>query len=125
MNKSMFIKLVESLELPKNEYCILSGGALLLHGLREQTNDLDIEITEIGFELLKKKFKPILKDKEKKQYKITDDIECFIEPNIKDVDFIEGYPCKSIISIYKYKKVLNRKKDQADIMNIENFFNIK
>lgn len=103
MNKVEFIKLVESLELPITEYCILSGGSLLLHNIRE-TNDLDIDITEKGFEMLSKKFTPILVNKEKRQYKITNEIECFREELDKDIDIIDGYPCQSLKTVYDFKK---------------------
>ena len=56
MNKEELFELASTLDISKEEYCILSGGALVSHGLREQTNDLDIDITPNGFELLKKKF---------------------------------------------------------------------
>ncbi len=36
MNKEELIKLIESLNLPKDEYYILSSGVLVLYGLREK-----------------------------------------------------------------------------------------
>lgn len=124
MNKIEFIKLVESLELPITEYCILSGGSLLMHGIRE-TNDLDINITEKGFKIIKKYFKVELKNKEKQQYQITKDIECFVSKEIDtDVEFIEGYPCQSLMDVYKFKMKMNRPKDQQDIVNLKKVLNI-
>lgn len=35
MNKEELLNLLNSLELPKTEYYILSSGSLLLYGLRE------------------------------------------------------------------------------------------
>ena len=34
MNKNELLKLVDSLNMPKTEYYILSSGSLLLYGLR-------------------------------------------------------------------------------------------
>ncbi len=125
MNKVEFIKLAESLELPITEYCILSGGSLLLHNIRE-TNDLDIDITEKGFKLLSNKFSPVLVNKEKRLYKVTDEIECFIVKELdKDIDMIEGYPCQSLETVYKFKKMLNRPKDLKDVEALEKLLNIK
>ena len=125
MDKIELINLINSLKLPIKEYCVVSGGSLLMHGIREKTNDLDIAVTETGFKLLKDKFSPILINEERKQYKITDDIECFIEEKLdEDIDIIEGYPCQSLNSVYKFKKMLNRDKDQKDIINIEKFLKI-
>ena len=126
MNKKELLELADTLNLSKEEYCILSGGALVSHGLREQTNDLDIDITQNGFELLKKKFNIELINEEKKQYKVTDEIECFLVDKLEsDIIYIDNYPCESLISIYNFKKRINREKDRADILAIEKYLNIK
>ena len=126
MNKLELIKLINSLNLPIEEYSVISGRALLMSGLRLHTADLDIKVTEKGFELLKNKFTPILIDNSKKQYKLTEDIECFVTSKLDStINYINGYPCESLISIYKFKKKLNRPKDQEDILAIERILNIK
>ena len=126
MYKEELFKLAASIDLPKEEFCIISGGALVAHGLREQTNDLDIDITQKGLEILKKKFNIKLINEEKKQYKVTDEIECFLVDKLEsDIVYIDNYPCESLISIYNFKKRINREKDQADILAIEKYLNIK
>lgn len=126
MNKKEILELAKSLELPNEEYCIISGGALVAHGLREQTNDLDIDITQKGFEILKEKYSLELINEDIKQYKVTDKIECFLVDKLEsDIVYIDNYPCESLISIYNFKKRINREKDQADILAIEKYLNIK
>ena len=126
MNKEELYKLVEKLKLPITEYCILSGGSLVMHGIRENTNDLDIDITKKDFEIIKKYFRPTLVDENKKLYKITENIECFLDNNFEtDIEFIEGYPCQSLMSVYRLKKKLNREKDQSDIIAIKKVLNLK
>lgn len=126
MNKEELYKLVEKLKLPITEYCILSGGSLVMHGIRENTNDLDIDITKKGFEIIKKYFSPTLVDENKKLYKITENIECFLDNNFEtDIELIDGYPCQSLISVYRLKKKLNRQKDQSDIIAIKKVLNLK
>ena len=126
MYKEELFKLAASIDLPKEEFCIISGGALVAHGLREQTNDLDIDITQKGLEILKKKFNIELINEEKNQYKVTDEIECFLVEKLEsDIVYIDNYPCESLISVYKLKKRMNREKDQADILAIEKYLNIK
>lgn len=126
MDKNELYNLIDSLKLPVSEYCVLSGGSLVMHNIRESTNDLDIDITKNGFELLKNKFSPTLIDKENKQYKITENIECFLDNNFEtDIEIVDGYPCQSLISVYKFKKRLNRDKDQKDILAIKKALNIK
>lgn len=126
MNKEELYKLVEKLKLPITEYCILSGGSLVMHGIRENTNDLDIDITKKGFEIIKKYFSPTLVDENKKLYKITENIECFLDNNFEtDIELIDGYPCQSLMSVYRLKKKLNREKDQSDIIAIKKVLNLK
>ena len=126
MNKKELLELANTLNLPKEEYCIISGGALLLHGLREQTNDLDIDITQEGLDKLKENFAVELINESRKQYKVTDSIECFLVDKLdSDINYIDNYPSESLISIYNSKKILNREKDQKDILAIEKFSNIK
>lgn len=126
MNKEELYKLVEKLKLPITEYCILSGGSLVMHGIRENTNDLDIDITKKDFEIIKKYFRPTLVDENKKLYKIIENIECFLDNNFEtDIEFIEGYPCQSLMSVYRLKKKLNREKDQSDIIAIKKVLNLK
>ena len=126
MNKKQLLELANTLNLPKEEYCIISGGALVIHGLREQTNDLDIDITKKGFKILKEKYSLELVREDIKQYKVTDKIECFLVDKLdSDINYIDNYPCESLISIYNFKKRINREKDQADILAIEKVLNMK
>ena len=126
MNKKQLLELADILNLPKDEYCIISGGACVLHGIREQTADLDIYVTEKGLDILKEKYSLELKREDIKQYKVTDKIECFLVEKLdSDIQYIDNYPCESLISIYNFKKKLNREKDQKDILAIEKVLNLK
>ena len=53
MNKVEYIKKLEALNLDKDRYCIISGGVMLLYGLKEKTEDIDIKIKPDYFEELK------------------------------------------------------------------------
>ena len=57
MNKKELIELIENLKLDKNEYWILSSGALVIRGLYPDAGDLDIAVTEKGLEELKKNYR--------------------------------------------------------------------
>lgn len=63
MNKEELLNLVDSLNLPKSEYYILSSGCLLLYGLRDIANDLDLCITRNLFLELQKRYNLTDKDK--------------------------------------------------------------
>lgn len=54
MSKEELIELIEKLELPKDEYYILSSGCLALYDLRDKVGDLDLCISNELFENFKK-----------------------------------------------------------------------
>ena len=123
MNKEQLLILLESLELPKTEYYILSSGSLLLYGLRKVAGDLDLCVSYELFDRLKEKYK--LKDSDKNEcgfYHISQDVE--IVPNSKEnfkMDYKDGYPVESLKSILEFKEKRNAPKDQKDIKNIKKY----
>ena len=56
MNKKEYIQKLETLQLDKKRYCIISGGVMLLYGLKDTTEDIDIKIKPDYFEELKTRF---------------------------------------------------------------------
>lgn len=53
MTKEEYIKKLDELKLDKSRYCIISGGVMLLYGLKETTEDIDIKVRPDYFEELK------------------------------------------------------------------------
>ena len=68
MNKEELLSLLDTLNLPKTEYYILSSGSMLLYGLRERANDLDLCVSNELFEQLKEKYN--LKDWLKRNFSL-------------------------------------------------------
>ena len=56
MKKEELIKLIKSLKLNKDEYWILSSGALVIRGIYPDARDLDIAVTEKGLQELKNNY---------------------------------------------------------------------
>lgn len=98
MNKEELIELIESLKLDKNEYWILSSGALVIRGIYPDAGDLDIAVTEKGLQELKKNYN--LKEKENGWYIVNDKIECVLDT--KESWKIEKYGEYNLQSIEKY-----------------------
>lgn len=123
MNKEELLNLLNSLELPKSEYYILSSGSLLLYGLREIAGDLDLCVSNELFEQLKKNCD--LKESDKNEhgfYQIAKDIE--IIPSSKEefeMEYKDGYPVENLITILAFKEKRNAPKDQKDIENIKKY----
>lgn len=126
MNKEELLNLLDSLELPKTEYYILSSGSMLLYGLRELAGDLDLCVSNELFKQLEKKYD--LKESDKNEcgfYHILKDIE--IVPNSKEnfkMEYKDGYPVEDLRTILAFKEKRNAPKDQKDIENIKRYLNI-
>ena len=125
MNKEELLRLLNSLDLPKTEYYILSSGSLLLYGIRDKAGDLDLCVSKELFEKIKQKYNLTEKDKnEHGFYHISDEIE--IIPETKEnfkMTYKDGYPVESLESILKFKQRRNAPKDQKDIENIKKYLN--
>ena len=55
MNKEELIELIKTLKVSKEEFWVLSSGALVLRGIYPDAGDLDIAVTNKGMEELQKK----------------------------------------------------------------------
>ena len=127
MNKEELLKLVESLNLPKDEYYILGGGSLVIFGIKNTTADLDLCVSEELFAKLKEKYN--LDEKDKNEcgfYNISDIVE--VIPNPKEeftFEEIEGYRVEKLKRILEFKKKRNAPKDQPYIKKITEYLEEK
>ena len=120
MNREELIELIETLKLDKNEYWILSSGALVIRGIYPDAGDLDIAVTEKGLQELKNNY--TLEEKGNGWYKVNDKIECVLDT--KEAWKIEKYGEYNLQSIGKYYEFLknsNREKDKARIPLVEEY----
>ena len=116
MNRQEFITKLETLDLPKSEYIILSGGSLLLRGLRQATADLDICVSE---ELAAKlDLKNCPKD-EDGCYSPFEGVQMKADMAGRAFDVVEGYRCQTLEDILAAKRRWQRPKDLKDIEVIE------
>ena len=121
MNKEEFLKKLDSLNLDKDKYCIIVSGAMLMHGLTNKTNDIDIRVTKEVFDELMNKYNMKQSDRYDYVYELNDfDINCkdFIRDNI---EFIDGYPVEKIELQLEWMLEQNRDKDKEKIEIIKNY----
>ena len=116
MNREKFVASLEALDLPRTEFVILSGGSLLMRGIRKETADMDLSASKKLAADLDLYNCP--KDKDGmyvpfENVQMRDDMEKF------SFDVIDGYQCESLDDILCQKREWNRPKDQADIRAIE------
>ena len=74
MNKKELLALIETLKIDKEEFWVLSSGALTLRDIYPDAGDLDIAVTNEGLKQLNENYNLIKKNNE--WYIVTDKIEC-------------------------------------------------
>ncbi len=105
--------------LPRYQYVLLSGGSLVMRGLREQTRDVDICVSDGLAEELG------IRDKMPNKhgfYELRGNLDVTVGMNKVDYDMVDGYLCETLASILRFKKGRNLPKDQKDIDAIEEYF---
>ena len=94
----------------------MSGGSLLLRGLRETTADVDIRMTKrLAREIS-------LYDAPKDEggyYQPRENVQATDDFGETEFDIVDGYQCESLGSILAFKKRMMRPKDLKDIEKIE------
>ena len=118
MNKHEFIEKLESFGLPRSEYVILSGGSLLLRGLREETADFDLSVTD---ELAARLDLENCPKDDKGCFVPFEDVQMKNDMYRRSFDVIDGFQCESLESVLALKRRLLRPKDIRDIEAIEKY----
>lgn len=131
LNKEDVIRIVNELELPKDKFVVTSGSAMVLHGLREGTNDVDITVNKELFEYFEDKGYYV------KYYKINENRTCVLIDLTYDVQIIraeeipseyvtiiDGIPTQTVEHLLEFKLGLNRDKDQNDIKVLKKYLKL-
>lgn len=118
---------LDKLPFSKGDYYVISGGSLLLHGIRKETDDIDICLDQNLFEVLMKNNSLRLSDKENicPIYLYNGEIECIFKSK-EDFDCTttaDGYQTESLTSILAFKINRGLEKDLNDINKIKNYLN--
>ena len=124
MNKDELIELMNTLKIDKEEFWVLSSGALVLRDIYEDAGDLDIAVTSKGFEQLKENYNLI--EKENGWYIVNDKVECVCDGNKKELKYVPeklecGYFVQNIFEYLEYLKSSSREKDMKRIPLVENY----
>lgn len=121
MNKEEYLKKLDSLNLDKDKYCIIASGVMLMHGLRDKCNDIDIRVREDLFQELRNKFNLKKSDRYDNLYELNDiDIKCS-GFDINNIDYFEGYPVEKIELQLEWMIKNKREKDKEKIEIIKNY----
>jgi len=117
MNKKEVIKKINASGLDKTKIIILSGASLVLQGVVEKCHDIDLSCEKNYYDSLNWKEE---RNKLGNYIKTNDVFE--IGPNlfdIKNTKVVEGYHVANLESCLKFKKYMNREKNQEVIKRLE------
>ena len=123
MNIEQLLDLLKELNLPKDEYYVLSGASLVIRGIREQAGDLDLCISRELFEQIKDKYN-LTEDKKNECgfYHINDSLEVIVnEKENFNMEVCEPYNLEDLNTILEFKIKRNKPKDQVDIERIQKY----
>ena len=119
LDKKQIIARLEELHLDDTKYWLITGGALVLYGLREQTSDIDLGCTSDLADLLQQEGFPVERMPDgTRKIVVAEDVEIFENWLEDKVERFEGVPVISIRGLIEMKRALGREKDFRDIQLI-------
>ncbi len=118
--KLSLLRRLRKLPFSEKEYWVVAGGAMVLHGFKPQTRDIDLGCTTLLANKLERQGYAVSYCEDgTRKILYSENIEIF-ENWIEDtVEIIGGVPVVSIDGLIKMKKKLGRQKDLEDIALIE------
>lgn len=120
MNKNDIINRLENVNFDKTGYWVLAGSAMVLHGVRLETHDIDLGCTkEVADELEKQGYPTVVMSDGTRRITYAEDVEIFEDWIFDKVVFVEGIPVISLEGLLEMKRNLGREKDLRDIRLIE------
>ncbi|MDF2521747.1 MAG: hypothetical protein K0R84_2375 [Clostridia bacterium] len=123
LNREQIMDKLKELNFPKEQFCVMTGAALVLHGVRQETADIDIGCTkELFAKLLQSGFE-LAAGKVYRGIVIEGFIEIFEDWMPEKSILIDGIPVADIHDIRRYKEQKGRDKDLRDIELIDRFIN--
>jgi len=128
MNKAEILNKLNEYNFDTNEYIVISSAALVIQGVKEETKDIDISVTQKYYKYLEENYNCELERYDEKNniniYYIDDVINFSTNYYSEDKDdfiLLDGIKIQSISSVTRLKNMLNRPKDIKDIDLINKF----
>lgn len=118
--KQDLIQRLGLLPFPQKEYWVVAGGAMVLHGFRPQTQDIDLGCSTLLADQLEQQGYPVSRcDDGTRKITYSDEIEIFENWLEGAVESVSGVPVVCVNGLIQMKRKLGREKDFADIALIE------
>ena len=116
MKKDEIIKRLRELPYDPTGYWVITGGAMVLYGFRDETGDIDLGCTkELADRLEADGYLTDRYEDGRREFHIGEDIEIFEDWLCDTVGSVEGVPVISVRGLIEMKRSLGREKDLRDI----------
>ncbi len=122
MKKADILAALAAFPYSKEDYWVITGGAMVLYGIREETHDIDLGCTEKMADTLEAEgFLHRVMPDGYRWFKLGGDIEVFENWLCDTVVSVDGVPVVSIDGLIAMKQKLGREKDLRDICLIHEY----
>ncbi len=119
-DKCSLMQRLKELPFSEKEYWVVAGGAMVLHGFRPQTHDIDLDCSARLADELEQQGHAVSRCEDgTRKILYSEDIEIFENWIEGTVETIDGIPVVCVDGLIRMKRNLGREKDLADIELIE------
>lgn len=119
-DKCSLLQRLKGLSFSDEEYWVVAGGAMVLHGFRPQTRDIDLGCSTLLADWLEREGYPVsFCGDGTRRIQYAEDVEIYENWIEGTVEIIGGVPVVCAEGLMEMKRKLGREKDLADIARIE------
>ena len=119
MNRWDILHILNTLPFDRGDYWLVSGGAMVLYGLREETSDIDLGCSKRLADALEQQGCRVIRLEDgTRQICYQPGIELFENWFPNQSELVGRVPVLSLEGLLAMKKSLGREKDKADIRRI-------
>ena len=119
-DKYSLLQQLQELPFSGEEYWVVAGGAMVLHGIRPQTHDIDLGCSTLLADKLEQQGYAVSRGEDgTRTISYSEHVEIFENWSEGAVETISGVPVVCMDGLIRMKKKLGREKDLADIALIE------
>ncbi len=120
MERADMLARLRALPYDPSEYWVITGGAMVLYGLRERTHDIDLGCkSRMADGLEAEGYLYQITEDGNRWFKLGDDLEVFENWLYDRVVPVDGVPVISLPGLLAMKQALGREKDLRDIRLIQ------
>lgn len=119
-DKYSLLRRLQELPFSEQEYWVIAGSAMVLHGFRSQTHDIDLGCSTLLADILEQQGYTVSRYEDgTRKILYSEDVEIFENWIEGTVEIISGVPVVCVDGLIRMKKKLGRDKDLTDIALIE------